>query len=216
MPSSTSSRPMSSPAEGVAEERLTRLQANVPAVAHAPDFPVQRVVWVRPVFRVRARRRAPEGARCAVADAFVRPLVVIALAEGVEATLLGAQAAGGRPGRLALALAMHPFVGAVLLWTRRRDALMHDAELHPPDVQRRQAVNACGGERRAVVSANGVRQSHLAEERSFGRLAFFASTVLTESQALAGQHPATEVIRHPSGPEPAVLTPQQCGTSVPL
>jgi hypothetical protein len=31
---------------------------------------------------------------------------------------------------------MHALVGAVLVRTRGRDALMHDAELHPPDVQR--------------------------------------------------------------------------------
>ena len=73
---------------------------------------------------------------------------------------------------------MHALVGAVLLRTRGRDALMHDAELHPPHIQRRQAVNAGRGERRAIVGADGVRQTHLAEEGAEDRLA--RPTVFTE------------------------------------
>ena len=40
-----------------------------------------------------------------------------------------------------LALAMEACLRAVLLWTRRRDPLMHDAELQPPRVQARVLAN---------------------------------------------------------------------------
>ena len=72
----------------------------------------------------------------------MRPFVVVALPERIEAPLLRPQTVGSGTRGLALQLAMHAFVGAVLLGARGRDALMHDAELHPPDIQGRQAVNA--------------------------------------------------------------------------
>ncbi len=88
---------------------------------------------------------------------------------------------------------MHPLVGAVLLRTCWRDALMHDAKLYPPDVQRRQAVNARRGERRAVVGADSVRQTDLAEQSAEDR---FGVDGLHGAQAVARQHPTAEVIGH--------------------
>jgi hypothetical protein len=88
---------------------------------------------------------------------------------------------------------MHPLVGAVLLRTRRGDALMHDAELHPPDIQGGQALNARRGEGRPVVGADGVRQAHLAEERAEDR---FRALSLHRMQAVTREHAATEVVGH--------------------
>jgi hypothetical protein len=59
---------------------------------------------------------------------------------------------------------MHPFVGAVLLGTSGQDPLMLDAQPHPPHVELREAVDAGGGERHAIVGANGARQPVLAKE----------------------------------------------------
>ena len=67
----------------------------------------------------------------------MRALVVVAQTERIEPALLRPKALGGRAGGLAFELAMHALVGAILLRTRWRDALMHDAELHPPDIQLR-------------------------------------------------------------------------------
>src|SRR5688572_658313 len=118
------------------------------------------------------------------------------MTEGIEPALLRAQATRGGARCLALEFAMHPLVGAVLLRTRRRDALTHDTELHPPDIQCRQAVNARGGERRAVVGTNGVRQSYAAEEGAEDGLRVDR---LDGAQAVAHQHAATEMIRHRQG-----------------
>ena len=45
-----------------------------------------------------------------IADTLVRAFVVIATSEGIKATLLGAEAVRGRPGRLSFELSMHPLV----------------------------------------------------------------------------------------------------------
>src|SRR2546428_11975052 len=58
------------------------------------------VLGVRQAARVRARRRVPDGSRRLLAECFMRPLVVVLSAEALEAALLAAAGAGGRPGRL--------------------------------------------------------------------------------------------------------------------
>jgi hypothetical protein len=65
---------------------------------------------------------------------------------------------------------MHSLVRAVLSRAPRRDALVHDAELHPPDVQLAQAVDPGRGEGRSVVAADRFRQSDLLEQPSERRL----------------------------------------------
>ena len=59
---------------------------------------------------------------------------------------------------------MHPFVRAVLLRRRGSGALMLNAEPQPPDIELRQAVNPRRRERDAIVGANRVRQTVLAEQ----------------------------------------------------
>ena len=49
---------------------------------------------------------------------------------------------GKRPGRLSLHVFVHALVWAVLLRTRRADSLMNDPELHPPDIEFAQPVDA--------------------------------------------------------------------------
>ena len=86
---------------------------------------------------------------------------------------------------------MHPLVRPVLLRTGRRDPLMDDPELHPPDAQRRQAVNRGRGEGRAVVGANRVRQSDGAKQRAKHRL---DTGPANRGQRLTDQQHATVVI----------------------
>ena len=85
-------------------------------------------------------------------------------AEPIERALLGGQMPVGWAGGRGLQGAMHPFVGAVLLWTRRQDPLVLNAQPDPPHVELREAVDAGGGERHPVVGADGARQPVLAEE----------------------------------------------------
>ncbi len=128
-------------------------------------------------------------------------------ADGVAA-LLSAEAAGGRAGGLALELAMHPLVGAVLLRTCWRDALMHDAKLYPPDVQGRQAVNARRGERRAVVGADGVRQTDLAEQSAEDRFGVGAARTSTGSLSARSTTSLLASKRADEGPRNAPALPR--------
>ena len=56
---------------------------------------------------------------------------------------------------------MHPLVRSIVLRAPRRDALVHDAQLHPPHVQGREASEAAGRERIPVIGPNGLRQPDL-------------------------------------------------------
>ena len=58
---------------------------------------------------------------------------------------------------------MHALVCAVLLRLAWVNALMRDAQAHPPDVQVREAMNGLRGERHAIVGADSPRQSELPE-----------------------------------------------------
>src|SRR6266851_3087332 len=97
-------------------------------------------------------------------EELVRSLMVVLGPEAVERALLGRERRSGRPNRFRLERLMHPFVRAVLLRRRGSGALMLNAELQPPDIELRQAVNPRRRERDAIVRANGVRQAVLAEQ----------------------------------------------------
>ncbi len=88
---------------------------------------------------------------------------------------------------------MHPIMLTVLLGTRRRNPLMDDAELHPPDIQRRQAMDAGGGKWRPVVRADRAWQADLAEQRAERGL---RKRCLHRAQAATDQQGATEMISH--------------------
>src|SRR2546426_2269369 len=74
------------------------------------------------------RRRGVVRCRGLLVERLVRPLVVELLAKDVEAPLLSDQAAGGRPRRLCLQRAMHPFMPPVLCWSTGLDQLRQDAQ----------------------------------------------------------------------------------------
>lgn len=133
-------------------------------------FEMRGITGRRDVLGVRTRRGRPQRRWCPVPDAFVRAFVVVADAEGVEPPLLRAQAARGGARGLAFQIAMHSFMGAVVLRTGRRNPLMDDAELHPPHVQLRQPVNAGRGKGRSVVAADRLGQPDRSEERAKHRL----------------------------------------------
>src|SRR2546428_61805 len=82
------------------------------------------VLGVRQAARVRARRRVPDGSRRLLAECFMRPLVVVLSAEALEAALLAAAGAGGRPGRPRLQRAVPAPLGPGLLGVALRDALL--------------------------------------------------------------------------------------------
>src|SRR5690242_18225672 len=99
-----------------------------------------------------------------LAQRLVRTLVIVTLAEGVEAPLLLARRRGGRMRGLRLQGAVHALVPAVLLWCARLDPLELDPELQPLDRKAREPARAGRGERRSVVGADRLWQPVAVEQ----------------------------------------------------
>src|SRR5690606_7571346 len=79
--------------------------------------------------------------------------------EAIEGPLLGGGILAWGPDRPALEGPVHSLVGAILLRPARMDALVLDAEAHPPDIELGEAVDAGGGEGHPIVGPNGPRQA---------------------------------------------------------
>lgn len=102
--------------------------------------------------------------------------------------------------------AMHALVPSVLLGMTGLDALMANAELHPPDGQPREPTRASTRERRPIVGAHALRQAELAEYRFEGwldtsglrgpqRLAPQDHSAERIGEYLKGERPMTELCR---------------------
>ena len=74
----------------------------------------------------------------------MRALVVVLASERIEVALLGGAGLSDRLDRLPFERPMHALVRAVLLRRRRPNALVRDSQLHPVDVQEREAVDGGG------------------------------------------------------------------------
>src|SRR5690606_19481055 len=92
-------------------------------------------------------------------ESLMRPLLVELFPEGIEASLLGCEGRLGRSRALRLKRSVHPFVTAILVGPRGLNALMLDAQLHPPDAKLAEAAEAMTHERSAVVGGDRPRQS---------------------------------------------------------
>ena len=93
----------------------------------------------------------------------MRSFVVEFILEAIELALLAVHVRAWRERRLGLHGLVHPLVLAILLWTCGQDALVLDAQADPPDVELREPVDACRGERDTVVGADRAGQAIFAE-----------------------------------------------------
>jgi hypothetical protein len=109
--------------------------------ADLPLFEVSGILGSPKATRELLLRGFVELVREGSSDRFVRALFVVAVLELIQELLLLTKARGRWPRRFALQILVHAFMLAVLLWASRRDALMNDAEPHPPDVEFAQAVD---------------------------------------------------------------------------
>ena len=94
----------------------------------------------------------------AAAQELVRPFVVVLAVERIKGALLGGEGAVGRSDGAGLQRLVHTLMRRVVLRGGGPGALVLDAELHPPDVELREAVDAGGREGHAVVGANRAGQ----------------------------------------------------------
>src|SRR5579883_325269 len=156
-------------ADGLAGEGLVDVDElaaplDLAAGADAADGVVGVVPGLFEFGRIGPRRGTIAAGRRDLAERLVRTVVVVVVAEAVEAGLLLGERGGGRLRGLLLEGAMHALVPAVLLRRAGVDALEPDAELDP--VHREPSEAAGGGARgegAAIVAADGARQTELAQ-----------------------------------------------------
>ena len=98
----------------------------------------------------------PSGSGGFVVESLVRSNVIVGFTETFEQTLLNAELSGGRFCSVGLESSVHAFVGTILLGITRRNALMGNAELKPPNVQLGEPVNTSGSERSPIVATDGI------------------------------------------------------------
>src|SRR6185436_17251509 len=110
-----------------------------------------------------AQRRPPQPRRRLLLQGLMRPILVVVLAEAVEALLLLGSRPRRRLRRLGFQRTMHALVAAVVLRRGRRNVARLDAELQPPHRQRREPAGSGRAERRAVVGAYRRRQANMLE-----------------------------------------------------
>jgi len=121
----------------------------------------------------------------------VGTVVVVLLAERVEATLLAGEVTGWRAGGFGLEGLVHPFMATVLLGVSGLDELGVDAEADPPNGKPRQAAQSGGGEGNAVVGADDAGQTVLLEQVAEHGL---AADMLRGTEALAGEQVTAEPV----------------------
>src|SRR5436190_7355060 len=94
----------------------------------------------------------------------MRPLLVVARDEGIEARLLLQHIVRGRLGRFALQREVHPLVPTVLLWMAWLDPFDLNAQAEPPDGEFAEPVEGRRSRKgHPVVGANGRREAELFE-----------------------------------------------------
>jgi hypothetical protein len=109
----------------IRQGQQSSLKAKGPAGRDLLHDEVPRMLWPGQAIGIGPRRRDVLRAGCLLAQAFVRPLGIVLLPEGIKVPW-------HRFDRLVLQCPMHALVRAVLLRTAGPDALVGHAESHPP------------------------------------------------------------------------------------
>src|SRR5712692_8355822 len=149
----------------LADEDAIALPHDLAGAAHAPDLVIGIIPRLLDAIRHHSPRRHINLMRRPLAERFVRTLLVVVPAEGVEARLLLDRIRSRRARSLRLERAMHALVAAVLLRGGRMDKVRLDTELDPPRRQSREAAGAGRTERRPVVATDRFRQSVAVKRR---------------------------------------------------
>src|SRR5947199_2526359 len=115
-----------------------------------------------------ARERTTRGSvvrgRWRVAERFMGPALVELAPPALETRLLARAGGTRRARRFGFERAMHPLMHPVLLRRTALDPLRANAEVQPPDRERRQAAERVRGrEGNAVIGANDARQPVVGE-----------------------------------------------------
>jgi len=142
-----------------ADEETVTFPHDLARGTHAADLVIGVVPRVLNAIRHGSLRWHVEFVRGSLAQRFVRALLVVVPAEGVEAGLLFGRVRRGWARRLCLERAMHALMSAILLRRGRMDEVRLDAELDPPRRQARKTACAARPERRPIIAADRKRQA---------------------------------------------------------
>src|SRR3989441_12426407 len=128
--------------EHVTHVHPTAAPPDPPVATNAPRFIMPGVRDGQERGGIGPRRPVVQTRRQALPERFVRPLVVVAVAEPIKAALLGGQRAPRWPRGLGLECLMHPLVPAILLGVSGLDQLRPNPEPDPPHRERREPPRA--------------------------------------------------------------------------
>src|SRR3972149_2801128 len=124
--------------QSVADGHAVAMPADAAVAADAPHFEMAGILGREQPRRKRVGRWPIDGRRRTLLERFLRALLMVQRPPARETGLLRAARRGRWPRDLSFKRAMHAFVAGILFGVPRLDELRYDAELDPPDRQRRQ------------------------------------------------------------------------------
>src|SRR5438094_6244909 len=145
--------------KGPSNKAFSALPFDVSTVAHPPCFPRTRIFHVWQLLRQRPIARPIHLRGHALAQGFVRTLVIVTADPGSNASFLCRYAGCGWSGYIGFEHPMHLFVRTVVLWVSWPDKLHRNAQAQPPHAQARQAQSTFATKGRAVVYPNHFGQA---------------------------------------------------------
>src|SRR3990172_4644346 len=170
---------------------LAGVQPESPGIADAPEFKVAGILWWGDALGIGTWGGGPTRGRGLVLDGLVGAQLIVGLLEGIEDALLEIEVRGCGPSGAGLKGLVQALVDPVFLGAAGRDALVGDPELEPPDVEAVEPVDAGGGKRGTVVTADRVGEAVAAEQATQVRPDPGPSDV---QQPLTAEQVTTEVI----------------------
>ncbi len=187
--------------KGLADENDAALPLDLACVAHAPDLMIGIIPGIPEAIRHGFRRRCVKLRRGPLTQGFVRALLVVVPAEGVEAGLLFVGIARRRTRGLRLQGAMHPLMAAIVLRRSRADEAQPNAKPQPPRRQSCQPAGSGTAEWRSIVAADRSRQSIASE----GPLKHWTSSLDRLRRDLDFDQKTAVTVRHGQGIDPLLV-----------
>jgi len=179
--------------KGSSDKTLATLPFDVAAVAHAPALPRARIFHFWRLLRHGPTARPIHLRGHALAQGFVRTLVIVAADPSSDASLLRRYAGRRRSGYVRSEHPMHLFVRTVVLGMSGPDKVHRNAQAQPPHAQARQPHSALATKGRAIVHPNHFGQT--VTTKNLHKNSAHSGIALV-GQERHRQHKTTEQIAH--------------------
>jgi hypothetical protein len=150
--------------ECLADVKEAASPLDLPVGAYPPDRGHGRILDVSKTLGIRLGRGSIKSSRRHLSESLMRPMVVVDSAKIIAPVLLSLRISSRRSHGILFQSTMKPLMSTVLLGMTGVNALRHDAQLDPPHGQRRQSAGSYRGKGRAIVGADGQRQTVLLKD----------------------------------------------------